>query len=104
MDITQTSSEGLAREFKVIVAATELDERLMARLEEIKGQIQIKGFRPGKVPVAHLKRVHGKSVMTEVVQEIVTRSAEDTLTQHEIKSAQQPRINLPEAEELERLG
>lgn len=101
MDITQTSSEGLAREFKIVVGASELDERLMSRLEEIKDQVQIKGFRPGKVPVAHLKRIHGKSVMTEVVQEIVTNSTDETLTKHEIKAAQQPRIELPEAEALE---
>jgi trigger factor len=101
MDITQTSSEGLAREFKIVVGASELDDRLMSRLEEIKDQVQIKGFRPGKVPVTHLKRIHGKSVMTEVVQEIVTNSTDETLTKHEIKAAQQPRIELPEADVLE---
>lgn len=92
MEITETSSEGLAREFKIIVGASELDERLMTRLDEIKGQVQLKGFRPGKVPVAHLKRVHGKSIMSEVIQEILNTTPDETLRERDLRPAQQPRI------------
>lgn len=92
MEITETSSEGLAREFKIVVGASELDERLMTRLDEIKGQVQLKGFRPGKVPVAHLKRVHGKSIMSEVIQEILNKTPDETLRERDLRPAQQPRI------------
>lgn len=92
MEITETSSEGLAREFKIVVGASELDERMMSRLDEIKGQVQLKGFRPGKVPIAHLKRVHGKSIMSEVIQDILNTTPDETLKERDIRPAQQPRI------------
>lgn len=92
MEITETSSEGLAREFKIVVGAAELDERLMTRLNEVKGQIQLKGFRPGKVPVAHLKRVHGKSIMSEVIQEVLNTVPDETLKERDLRPAQQPKI------------
>lgn len=92
MEITETSSEGLAREFKIVVGAAELDERLMSRLDEIKGQVQLKGFRPGKVPVSHLKRVHGKSIMSEVIQDILNTTPDETLRERDLRPAQQPKI------------
>jgi trigger factor len=92
MEITETSSEGLAREFKIVVGAAELDERLMSRLDEIKGQVQLKGFRPGKVPISHLKRVHGKSIMSEVIQEILNTTPDETLRERDLRAAQQPKI------------
>ncbi len=61
MQVTETLSEGLKREFKVVVPAAELDAKVNVRLDEIKGRVRIDGFRPGKVPVAHLKRVYGRS-------------------------------------------
>lgn len=92
MEITETSSEGLAREFKIVVGASELDERVMTRLDEIKDQVQLKGFRPGKVPIAHLKRIHGKSIMSEVIQEILNKTPEEALKERDLRPAQQPRI------------
>ena len=62
MQVTQTLAEGLKREFKVVVPAGDLASRVDAQLAEMKDKVRINGFRPGKVPVAHLKRavtVHG---------------------------------------------
>ncbi len=66
MQITETSSEGLKRKLKVVVGAAELEQRFSARLGELKDRVQLKGFRKGKVPVAHLRKVYGKAVMAEV--------------------------------------
>jgi trigger factor len=55
MEVTQTISEGLHREFKIVIDAGDLDARLTDRLEEMKSTLHLKGFRPGKAPVSHLK-------------------------------------------------
>ena len=61
MQITETLSEGLKRELRVVIGAAELDERLNAKLDELKDKVQLKGFRPGKVPIGHIKKVYGRS-------------------------------------------
>jgi trigger factor len=98
MDVTVTSAEGLRRELKVVIAADELERRLEARLDEMKNRARIKGFRPGHVPKQHLRKVYGRSVMAEVVQEAVNETSREALTQREEKPAFQPKIALPEDE------
>ncbi len=68
MQVTETLSEGLKREFAVVVPAAELEAKVNVRLDELKDRVKINGFRPGKVPVAHLKRVYGRSAMAEVIE------------------------------------
>jgi trigger factor len=72
MQVTETLSQGLKREFRVVLPASELEERLSGELATLKDRVRINGFRPGKVPVAHLRRLYGRSVMAEVVQNAVT--------------------------------
>ena len=57
MEITETLSDGLKREFQVQVPAADLEARVSERLGELKNRVQLRGFRPGKVPVAHLKKI-----------------------------------------------
>jgi trigger factor len=71
MQVTETLSEGLKREYKVVVPASELDAKVNARLDQLKSQVRINGFRPGKVPVAHLKRMYGRATMAEVIESTV---------------------------------
>ncbi len=71
MQVTETHSDGLKRELKVVIAANEIGERFNARLNEIKDRVQLKGFRKGKVPVQHLKKVFGRSLMGEVLQQTI---------------------------------
>ena len=71
MQVTETLSEGLKREFRVVVPADDLDTKVNARLDELKGTVRINGFRPGKVPVGHLKRLYGRSVMAEAIEAAV---------------------------------
>ena len=63
MQVTETSAAGLKREYRVVVPATDLEAKVNTRLDDLKGRVRINGFRPGKVPVAHLKRVYGRAVM-----------------------------------------
>jgi trigger factor len=104
MQVTETRSEGLQREFKVVVPAADLDAKVNARLEELKGRIQIPGFRPGKVPVSHLKRLYGRSAMAEVIEATVRDANVQIFTERGFKLAGEPKVTLPtEEKEIEKL-
>jgi trigger factor len=92
MQITQTVSEDLRRQFTVTVSASELDSRVTKRLEDMKGKINLKGFRPGKAPLSHLKKQFGKSVLGEVVEEAVSEGSQKAITDNALKPAIQPRV------------
>ena len=92
MQITQTVSEDLRRQFTVTFPASELDSRVTKRLEEMKGKVNLKGFRPGKAPVSFLKKQYGKSVMGEVVQAAVDEGSQKAISDNQLRPAIQPRI------------
>jgi trigger factor len=94
MQITETVSEGLRREFKIVVDAADLDARLTGRIEEMKPQVQLKGFRPGKAPTSHLKKTFGKSMMGEIVEAVVSEQSQKAITDNALKPAFQPRVEL----------
>lgn len=94
MQVNETVSEGLKRELTITIGADALEEKLMGKLNEMKDQVRLKGFRPGKVPVSHLRRTFGRQVMTEVIQETVSNTSGDVLKERELKPAMQPEINL----------
>src|SRR5947209_20220973 len=87
MQVTETSSAGLKREFKVVLQAEELSAKLETQLADLKGKAQLKGFRPGKVPVAHLKRLYGRSIMGDVVQEAVTEANKKIVEENSLRLA-----------------
>lgn len=99
MQVTETLADGLKREFKVVVPAQELDSRLTQRLEEMKATTQIRGFRPGKVPVQHLRRLVGRQTMSQIVQDILNELANKTLSDRGERAALQPTFDLTEDEQ-----
>jgi trigger factor len=96
MQVTETLSEGLKHEFRVVVPAAELDTKLNERLDALKGQIRINGFRPGKVPVSHLKRVYGRAAMAEVIEATVREANSQIVGERGFKLAADPKITMPE--------
>lgn len=98
MQVTETLNEGLKRELRVVVAAAEIEQSVMQRLAELSSTAQIRGFRPGKVPVGHLRRLYGKSVVAEVVQKTVDDTSKQALADANLKPAYQPSVALPEEE------
>jgi len=96
MQVTETTNEGLKREFRVTLPATDLDARLTERLTEMKDRVRINGFRPGKVPVDHLKKVYGRAVMAETIEQMVRETNTKILTDRGLKLAMEPKITLPE--------
>ena len=93
MQVTEISAEGLKRELSVTVEAQDLATRLTAKLDEMKTQVRLKGFRPGKVPVAHLRNTYGKQVMTEIIQEVIGESSQKALQDKDLRPAMQPAID-----------
>lgn len=104
MQVTETASTGLRREYKVVVPSNELDAKVNERLSEIKGRIRIDGFRPGKVPVDHLKRVYGRSVMAEAIETAVREGNAKIIADNKFRLAMEPKVTLPSEEaEVEQL-
>jgi trigger factor len=98
MQVTETLSEGLKREYKVVVPAAELDAKVNQRLDDLKGRVRINGFRPGKVPVAHLKRMYGRSAMAEVIEATVRDTNNQIVSERGFKLAADPKVTLPTEE------
>ena len=98
MQVTETSSAGLKREYRVIVPATDLEAKVNERLDDLKGRVQLRGFRPGKVPVAHLKRLYGKSAMAEVIEATVREANSKIVTDNGYQLAVEPKVVLPTEE------
>ncbi|WEK06142.1 MAG: trigger factor [Candidatus Devosia phytovorans] len=96
MQVTETLNEGLKRKLSVTIPATDLNTRLNAKLEELKGQANIKGFRPGKVPLAHIKKMFGRSAMSEVMTDAINSTVSDTLDERKERAAAQPKVDLPQ--------
>jgi trigger factor len=90
MQIVEKSGEGLSRVYGVTVPVADLNERLEARIVEITPQLNIKGFRPGKVPAAHVRRLHGKSLMAEVVQQTINETTQKVLEDNNLRPAGEP--------------
>jgi trigger factor len=105
MQVTETSAAGLKRELKVVIGQGELGERFQSRLDEVKDQVQLKGFRKGKVPVAHLKKLFGRSMMAEVVQQAVEETSRKAISDRNERPAHQPTIDFGsnEKEEMEKV-
>jgi trigger factor len=98
MQVTETSAAGLKREYRVVVPATDLEAKVNERLDDLKNRVQLRGFRPGKVPVAHLKRLYGKSAMAEVIENAVREANSKIVTDHGYKLAVEPKVVLPTEE------
>lgn len=98
MQVTETATAGLKREYRVVVPATDLEAKVNERLDDLKGRVQLRGFRPGKVPVAHLKRIYGKSAMAEVIESAVREANDKIVSDHGFKLATEPRVVLPSEE------
>ncbi|QIB35453.1 trigger factor [Ancylobacter pratisalsi] len=99
MQVTELLAEGLKREYRVVLPAAELDAKANERLAEMKDKVRLNGFRPGKVPVAHLKRMYGKSVLAEVIDQAVNDANSKIVEENGFKLALQPKVELPQDEE-----
>jgi trigger factor len=98
MQVTETGAAGLKREYRVVVPATDLEARVNERIDDLKGRVQLRGFRPGKVPVSHLKKLYGKSAMAEVIEAAVREANSKIVSDRGLKLATEPKVVLPSEE------
>ena len=99
MQVTETLSEGLKREYKIVVTADAIEERMTTRLGELAKEVKMPGFRPGKVPVTLLRKTYGKQVLGEILEQTVNESTSQALAEREIQPALQPKIEITQFEE-----
>ncbi len=99
MQVTETLAQGLKREFKVVLPVADLATRLDKELDDLKGKVRINGFRPGKVPTAHLKRVYGRSVMADVMQNAVNEANRKIVEDNKLRLAQEPKVDFEGGQE-----
>ncbi len=90
MEVIEQTAEGLERKFTVKVPAAELSAKLDERLADIKGKVNLKGFRKGKAPLSFLKKMYGKGIMSEIVQEVINETSFKAFTDRDLKPATQP--------------
>ncbi|HEY1863445.1 MAG TPA: trigger factor [Roseiarcus sp.] len=95
MQVTETLSQGLKREYDISLPASDLAAKLNGQLEDMKAKVRIKGFRPGKVPVEHLRKVYGKSVMADVMQEAIASANKKIVDDNHLRLAREPKVELP---------
>src|SRR3979411_2135353 len=95
MQVTETLVEGLKHEFQINVPASDLDAKADARLVDLKEKVRLNGFRPGKVPVSHLKKVYGRSVMAETIDQTIRDTNSQIFTKRGFRLATEPKITMP---------
>ena len=94
MKVTIENKKGLNKDIKVFVDKKTLNNHLNEKYDEISKSVQLKGFRPGKVPKEVIKRQFGKAVFGEVLDKVLKETSSKALTDNKIKPAGQPKIDL----------
>jgi trigger factor len=94
MQVTETLNQGLKREYKIAIPASQLRSKVDGKLTELGEKLRIPGFRPGKVPMTLLKQRYEQSVMGEVLEESVQQSSQQLMTERSLRPAGQPKVEL----------
>src|SRR6202161_2464817 len=104
MQVKETVAEGLKHEFQISVPAADLDAKADARLVDLKDKVRLNGFRPGKVPVSHLKKVYGRSVMAETIDQTIRDTNSKLFTDRGFRLVTEPKVTMQtEQQEVEQI-
>ncbi len=94
MKIKELKAEGLSHTYAITVPKEDLATKLEAKIKEMQPQVSLKGFRPGKVPVGHIRKMFGQSIMKDVVEETVNETTQQAINDNKIRPAGQPQVDL----------
>jgi trigger factor len=94
MQIKEVKTEGLSYTYAVTVPKEDLSAKLDAKIKEMQPQVSLKGFRPGKVPTSHIRKMFGQSIMKDIVEETVNETSQQAINDNKIRPAGQPKIDL----------
>jgi trigger factor len=99
MDVKQIKHDGLVYEIEITVPANDIDARVDARLKEVGKTMKMPGFRPGKVPLAMMKKRYGRAVMGEVLEQTVNETSTKAISDKKLRPAIQPKIEVKDFDE-----
>ena len=94
MQVTETLNEGLKRGYNITVTAAELDEKVNEKLTEAQPEVEMKGFRKGKVPMALLKKQFGQRLLGEAMQETIDGAMNKHFEDSGERPALQPEVKM----------
>ena len=94
MQIKELKKEGLSHTYAATVSKEDLATKLDAKIKEMQPQVSLKGFRPGKVPVGHIRKMFGQSIMKDLVEEVVNETSQQAINDNKIRPAGQPKVDL----------
>ena len=94
MQVTETINEGLKREYAIVIPTEDIDGRMNARLLEVGGTVNVPGFRPGKVPLAILKKRFGDAVRGEILEQAIQDSIKNLMEDKDLRPAIEPKVDL----------
>ncbi len=104
MQVTEAVASGLKRELQVVIPKGDIDVKFNDRVKTLSGNMQLPGFRKGKVPSTHIKKVYGRSIMAEVLQEALNETSQRAITDRNERPAMQPKIDMTEdKDEIEKV-
>ena len=101
MNVSEVLAKDLNREVKVEVSRENIENKLLSKLEELKKTVQLKGFRPGKVPIHHLRKVFGQRLMPEIIEDLVKETSAKAMSDRDERPAIQPKISFYEGKPSE---
>ena len=99
MQVTETSADGLKREFKIVIPAGELEDQITHRLDQLGRSIRLPGFRPGKVPQKLLRQRYGSAIRGEVLENTVQESSAEAMREQNVRPALPPKVEIVSANE-----
>ncbi|RIK99223.1 MAG: trigger factor [Proteobacteria bacterium] len=99
MQVKETVADGLKHEFEISVPAADIDAKVDEKLVDLKDKVRLNGFRPGKVPVAHLKKLYGRSVKAETIEQLIRDTNSRVFTERGFRLATEPKVTMPEEKE-----
>ena len=94
MLIKELKAEGLNHTYAITVSKEDLADKLEAKIKEMQPQVSLKGFRPGKVPVSHIRKMYGQGIMKDVVEETINETTQKAINDNSIRPAGQPKVDL----------
>lgn len=99
MQVTEKSAKGLKYEYSVVIGAADIDQRLTEQLKKLSLQVRMPGFRPGKAPMSLLRKLHGKNLMGQILEETVNETSRQLLEERKVRPALQPQVDLVKFDE-----
>ena len=99
MQIKETTNEGLKRAYQITILAADIAARIEGEVKKIAPQVNMPGFRPGKVPANLVKKMHGEQIHAQTINDVIRESVDGLMTDKELRPAMQPAVSLADGYE-----